>query len=77
MGKGAQIHSNEEPRPIPRLNTFFSLEPLDQFQFRPLFTVLHRGSDNSPLPIVFSANYTDQSNRDSHATEGISEVLTF
>ena len=30
---------------------------------RPLFTLSHRGSDNSPLLIVFSANYIDQSNR--------------
>ena len=29
---------------------------------RPLNTLLHRGSDNSPLLIVFSANYIDQSN---------------
>ena len=28
---------------------------------RPLFTLSHRGSDNSPLLIVFSANYIDQS----------------
>ena len=27
---------------------------------RPLFTLSHRGSDNSPLLIVFSANYIDQ-----------------
>ena len=33
---------------------------------RPLFTLSHRGSDNSPLLIVFSANYIDQSNRKSH-----------
>ena len=30
-------------------------------KFRPLFTLSHRGSDNSPLLIVFSANYIDQS----------------
>ena len=29
---------------------------------RPLFTLLHRGSENSPLMLVFSANYIDQSN---------------
>ena len=29
---------------------------------RPLFTLLYRGSNNSPLLIVFSANYIDQSN---------------
>ena len=40
---------------------------------RPLFTLLHRGSDNSPLPIMFSANYVHQSNCDFYATEGISE----
>ena len=28
----------------------------------PLFTLSHRGSHNSPLLIVFSANYIDQSN---------------
>ena len=44
---------------------------------RPLFTLLHRGSDNLPLLIVFSANYIDQSNRDFYATESISEALTF
>ena len=27
---------------------------------RPLFTLWHRGSDNSPLLIVFIANYIDQ-----------------
>ena len=27
---------------------------------RPLFTLSHRGSDNSPLVIVFSANNIDQ-----------------
>ena len=31
---------------------------------RPLFTLLHRGSDNSPLLNVFSAIYIDQSNHD-------------
>ena len=44
---------------------------------RPSFTLSHRGSDNSPLLIVFNANYIDQSNRDFSTTEGISEVLTF
>ena len=28
---------------------------------RPLFTLLHRGSDNSPLLIVFNPKYIDQS----------------
>ena len=28
---------------------------------RPLFTLTHRRSDNSPLLIVFSVNYIDQS----------------
>ena len=46
-------------------------------EVRPLFTLLHRGSDNSPLLIVFSANYIDQSNRDLYATESISKALTF
>lgn len=37
-------------------------------EVRPLFKLLHRGSDNSPLFIpVFSANYTDQSNCDFYA----------
>ena len=44
---------------------------------RPLFTLSHKGYDNSPLLIVFSANYFDQSNLDFYATEGISEALTF
>ena len=35
---------------------------------RPLFTLSHRGSDNSPLLIVLTANYIDQSNRDFYAT---------
>ena len=35
---------------------------------RPLCTLSHRGSDYSPLPIVFSANYINQSNRDFYAT---------
>ena len=30
---------------------------------KPLFTLLHRGSDSSPLLFVFSANYIDRSNR--------------
>ena len=41
------------------------------------FTLSHKGSDNSPLLIVFNANYIDQSNRDFSTTEGFSEVLTF
>ena len=44
---------------------------------RPLFMLSHKGYDNSPLLIVFSANYFDQSNLDFYATEGISEALTF
>ena len=40
---------------------------------RPLLTLSHRGYENSPLLIVFSANYFDQSNLDFYATEGISE----
>ena len=44
---------------------------------RPLFTLLHRGSDNYPILIVLSANYIHQSNRDFYANEGISEALTF
>ena len=44
---------------------------------KPLFSLLHRGSYNSPLLIVFSTNYIDQSNRDFYASEGILEVLTF
>ena len=44
---------------------------------RPLFKIPHRGSDNSPLLIVFSANHIDESNRNFYATEDISEALTF
>ena len=44
---------------------------------RPLFTLLYRGSDNSPLLIGFSANYIDQSNRNFHATEGSRKFFTF
>ena len=40
---------------------------------RTLVTLSHRGSDNSTLHIVFSANYIDHSDRDF----GISETLTF
>ena len=35
---------------------------------RPLFTLSHRGSDESPLLIVFSANYIDQLNCDLYST---------
>ena len=35
--------------------------PINPFKVRPLFTLSHRGSDNSPLLIVFSANNIDQS----------------
>ena len=35
----------------------------------PLFTLSHKGSDNSHLLIVFSANYINQLNRDFYATE--------
>ena len=42
-----------------------------------IFALSHRGSDNSPLMIVFSAYYVDQWNRDFYATEGISETFTF
>ena len=31
-------------------------------KIRPLFTLSHRGSDNFPLLIMFSADYIDQSN---------------
>ena len=34
---------------------------LNLTKVRPLYTLSHRGSDNSPLLIVFSANYIDQS----------------
>ena len=34
---------------------------LDLTQVRPLYTLSRRGSDNSALLIVFSANYIDQS----------------
>ena len=34
---------------------------LTKLKVRPLFMLSHRGSDNSPLLIVFSANYIDQS----------------
>ena len=44
---------------------------------RPLLTLSLRGYDNSPLLIVFGANYFDQSNLDFYATEGILEALTF
>ena len=45
---------------------------------RPLFSLPHRGSDISPLLMVFSANDIDlQSNRDFYATEGTLEALTF
>ena len=37
--------------------------PLKTVPGLPTFTLSHRGSDNSPLLIVFSANYIDQSNR--------------
>ena len=46
-------------------------------EVRPLFTLSHRGSDNSTLLIVLSANYIDQSNREFYPTEGIWEALTF
>ena len=38
---------------------------------------IDRGSDISPLLIVFSAKYIDQSNHDFYATEGILETMTF
>ena len=44
---------------------------------RPLFTIMHRGSENAPLLDVFSAYYIDQSNRDFYAYERFSEALTF
>ena len=44
---------------------------------RLLFKLSHRGSDNSTLLIVFSANYIDQSYRDFHSTEVVPEVLLF
>ena len=47
------------------------------YKVRPKFSLSHRGSDNSPLLIMFSANYFDQSNHDFYETEGILEVLTF
>ena len=45
-------------------NHFASCDPAvsqsDQSQTS-IYAILHRGSDNSPLLIVFSANYIDQS----------------
>ena len=45
---------------------FFSLRQIryndNLTKFRPLLTLSHRGSDNSPLLIVFGGNYIDQSN---------------
>ena len=41
---------------------------------RPLLTLSHRGSENSPLLIVFSANYIDQSICEFCAIESISAV---
>ena len=35
---------------------------INQTKVRPLLTLSHRGYDNTPLLIVFSANYIDQSN---------------
>ena len=40
---------------------FIFLTKLSLYKVRPLFTLSHRGSENSPLLIVFSANYIDQS----------------
>ena len=51
---------------------------LNLSQVRPLFSLPHRGSDNSQLLFMFSANDIDlQSNRDFYATEGTLEALTF
>ena len=41
---------------------------------RPLLTLSHRGSENFPLLIVFSANYIDQSICEFCAFESISAV---
>ena len=42
---------------------------LNLTKVRPLFTLSHRGSDNSQLLIVFSANNIDQSFGYFHVTE--------
>ena len=42
---------------------------------RPLFTISHRGSDNSPLLIVFNDNYIDQSNCDFNSTTFMFEKI--
>ena len=56
---------------------FIFLTKLSLYKVRPLFTLSHRGSENSPLLIVFSANYIEQSTLAFYASEGISEALTF
>ena len=54
---------------ISRLSILITMDFLSWMRFfnltklRPLFTLLHRGSDNSPLLIVSSAIYIDQLNR--------------
>ena len=42
-----------------------------------LFTLTHRGSENSPLLIVFSAKYIDSSNRNLCKFFGSFDILTF
>ena len=75
------LHSwTVDPYTKPSWLTFSILQIWISFNLtkvRPPFTLSHSGSDNSPLLIVFSANYIDQSNCDFNATEGISEALTF
>ena len=60
------------------LKMHYSLENLllNLTKVRPLFTLSHRGSDNSRLLIVFSANNIDQSIGYFYATEIIHTKFT-
>ena len=63
----SKYHKNVTPLHWPkkskyRVHAYVFITTLPNLtKVRPLFTLSHRGSDNSPLLIVFSANYINQS----------------
>ena len=58
-----KVHQNCKPQDLRGRGSCARAWPYRNLtKVRPLFTLLHRGSDNSPLLIVFSAKYIDQSN---------------
>ena len=57
----AESHFAEDEEDFLVMPYVFNNISINLTKVRPLFMLSHRGSDNSPLLIVFSAKYIDQS----------------